>query len=112
MEAPDRRVRGPLVNADGVRATAGRGGVAGTQVLGGNSALVADVMVVHMVLHELFGSSTETLRRSPHVLGVEIQNHSQPLTAFHRYEMYGVGPKSYWLLGKRAENRERVVHSP
>lgn len=113
MEAPYRRVRGPLVNADGVKAAAGRGGVAGTQVLGRNPALVANVMVVHLVLHKLIGSSTETLGRSPHVLEAEMQNNRQALSVFAQVREVWCGAEV--LLGaggKRVENRERVVHSP
>lgn len=53
----------PAVEADGAKAAAGRGGVARAQVRRGTAALVADAVVVHMVLHELFRSSTEALVR-------------------------------------------------
>lgn len=60
LEAPDERVFCPLVDTDGVPAAAGRGWVAGAQVLGGKAALVADDMVVL----ELLGSSTKALLKS------------------------------------------------
>lgn len=56
MEAPDERVGRFLVDADGVPAPAGRGGVPGAEELVGGAALLAGNRAF-----ELLGRAAETL---------------------------------------------------